>query len=143
MFSSTVFFRVQIRCRFHKKGILLENKSKFVSLKRILAIISLCLMLATYSDAQENRGPGDGGKLVKLYPNPATTSYVTFEIQRNYQKGLSIAIYNFLGKKVNETPNVGEKTTVALADFNRGMYIYHLTDASGKVIETGKFQVSR
>jgi hypothetical protein len=32
---------------------------------------------------------------------------------------------------------------VDLADFNRGVYIYHLRDLSGKIIESGKFQVSR
>ena len=79
---------------------------------------------------------------LKLYPNPAT-SYITFDLQKGYQKGLTITVFNFLGKKMIETPNVSEKTTLTLNDFNRGVYIYHLTDPSGKVIDTGKFQVSR
>ncbi len=82
-----------------------------------------------------------GGKLVKLYPNPAQ-SYVTFEVPKG-QKGVNIIVFNFLGKKMSESPNVTDKTTVSLTDFNRGMYIYHLTDASGKVLEMGKFQVSK
>lgn len=42
-----------------------------------------------------------------------------------------------------ESPNFNEKLTVDLAEFNRGVYIYHLRDANGKILESGKFQVSR
>lgn len=128
-----------------KNGILLENKSKFVSLKRILPILTLILFFATRSDAQASRGPlpeQPAGKIVKLYPNPAKT-YITFDFDKDQQKGRSITIYSFLGRKMYEAQNLSEKTTVALNDFNRGMYIYHLTDAAGKVIDSGKFQVSQ
>lgn len=122
----------------------MENKSKFVSLKRILPILSFVLLSTFYAQAQESRiAMQDGpGKIINLYPNPAR-SYVTFDIQKNFQKGLTISIYNFLGKKMIETANVSEKTTVTLTDFNRGLYIYHLKDQTGKVIDTGKFQVSQ
>jgi hypothetical protein len=112
-------------------------------LKRILPILLVILLSAIHPKAQETRGPGDGaGLMLKLYPNPAT-SYITFDLQKGHQKGLTIAVFNFLGKKMIESPNVNEKTTVPLTDFNRGVYIYHITDIAGKVIETGKFQVSR
>jgi hypothetical protein len=122
----------------------LENKSKFGSLKRILPILLITLLAAFSIRAQETRNPDPGafGKVVKLYPNPATT-YIVFDLQKSNQKGLSIVVYNFLGKKMYETQNVSEKTTVTLTDFARGVYIYHLTDQSGKVIDTGKFQVAR
>ena len=81
-------------------------------------------------------------RIIKLYPNPATT-YVTFDLQKGYEKGLSIQVYNFLGKKMYETQNATEKVTLDLAEFNRGVYIYHLRDLTGKIIESGKFQVSR
>ena len=42
-----------------------------------------------------------------------------------------------------ESQNINEKVTVDLAEFNRGVYIYHLRDLTGKLIESGKFQVSR
>ena len=88
-------------------------------------------------------GGGDNDRLVRLYPNPAT-SYITFDLQKNYKQGLSIQIYNgVLGKKMYEAANVSEKTTVTLNDFGRGIYIYHLIDNTGKIIESGKFQVSR
>lgn len=81
-------------------------------------------------------------KLIKLYPNPAV-AYVTFDIHKDISKGYSIQIYNFLGKKMNETQNIIQKTTVLLDEFNRGVYIYHLRDQNGKIIESGKFQVSK
>lgn len=123
----------------------MENKSKFVSLKRILPILTFVLLAAVQSNAQAGRGPLSelpGKMLVKLYPNPAKT-YITFDFEKDQQKGRSITIYSFLGKKMYEAQNLSEKTTIALNDFNRGMYIYHLTDAAGKVIESGKFQVTQ
>lgn len=81
-------------------------------------------------------------KIIKLYPNPAV-SYITFDFQKEFAKGYSIQIYNFLGKKMYENQSLTAKTTVTLGDFNRGVYIYHLRDQNGKIIESGKFQVSR
>lgn len=123
--------------------LLLENKSKFVSLRRILPILLFLGLVAFRSNGQESRVPDPANKIVvKTYPNPAT-SYIVFDLQRNYQKGLTIIVYNFLGKKMYETQNIPERTTLNLNDFNRGVYIYHLTDPTGRLIDTGKFQVSR
>ena len=103
-------------------------------------------MAAIYSHGQSSRSnpaTEGGDRIIKLYPNPAT-SYVTFDLQKANEKGLSIQVYNFLGKKMYENQSVTtEKVTVDLAEFNRGVYIYHLRDLSGKIIESGKFQVSR
>lgn len=123
----------------------MKNKSKFVSLKRILPILSIILLTAIHSQGQSTRNAPTSdaaGELVKLYPNPATT-YITFDLQQNYQKGMSIQVYHFLGRKMYETQNVAEKTTVNLNDYTRGVYIYHLRDQSGKLLESGKFQVSK
>lgn len=122
----------------------MKNKSKFDSLRRILPILFLVFLTAFCANAQDSRNPNpeELGKNVKLYPNPANT-YITFDLQKGYQKGLTIMVYNFLGKKMYESQNVAEKTTLTLTDFTRGVYIYHLTDQSGKVMHTGKFQVSR
>jgi hypothetical protein len=81
-------------------------------------------------------------KIIRLYPNPAV-SYIIFDFQKADTKGYSIQIYNFLGKKMYETQSVTEKTTVTLGEFNRGVYIYHLRDQGGKIIVSGKFQVSK
>jgi len=77
-----------------------------------------------------------------LYPNPATT-LITFDLQKGYEKGMSVQIYSFLGKKMHEIPNAPQKTFLDLTDFNRGLYMYHLLDAAGKVVESGKFQVTK
>jgi hypothetical protein len=131
-------------CTFRKISLLLKNKSKFVSLRRVLTILSFILLAAVSSYGQDTRTPNpDGpGKVLKIYPNPAT-SYITIDLQNNYQKGMTIAVYSFLGKKMYENQNVTEKTTLTITDFNRGIYVYHVTDQSGKVLFTGKFQVSR
>jgi len=122
----------------------LKNKSKFVSLRSVLLILSFVFLAAFYSIGQETRTPPPEvfGKVIKLYPNPAT-SYIVFDLQKGYQKGMTIVVYNFLGKKMYESQNVSEKTTLTLTDFTRGVYIYHLNDQSGKVMDTGKFQVTR
>ena len=123
-----------------------NNKSKFVSLRRILPILSFILLIAIQSQGQSSRtlpSAESQDRIVKLYPNPATT-YVTFDLQKNYRAGLTITVYNgVLGKKVFESANVPSKVTVDLSDFNRGVYIYHISDGGGRIIESGKFQVSR
>ena len=112
---------------------------------RILLILTIILLATTQSNAQVSRGPlaeQPAGKIVKLYPNPAK-SYITFDFDKDQQKGRTITIYSFLGKKMYEAQALTEKTTVTLNDYNRGMYIYHLTDAAGKIVESGKFQVTQ
>lgn len=81
-------------------------------------------------------------KIIKFYPNPATT-VINFEFQRGYDKSYNFHIYNLLGKKVLEINNVSQTNQVNLNDFNRGVYIFQLRDKSGKIIESGKFQVSK
>ena len=122
-----------------------NNKSKFVSLRRILTILSIILLIAIQSQAQSARSTGSSittDRIIKLYPNPATTN-ITFDLQKGYERGLSIQVYSFLGKKMYEGQNIPSKVTLDLAEFNRGLYMYHLIDNTGKVIESGKFQVTK
>jgi hypothetical protein len=79
-------------------------------------------------------------KIIKSYPNPAT-SFITFEFQRSYNIGYSIEVYNLPGKRVALASNISNKTTLQLQNFYRGVYMYKLVDRTGKVIESGKFQV--
>lgn len=81
-------------------------------------------------------------KLIKFYPNPATT-VINFEFQKGYDRSYNFQIYNFLGKKVLELNNVSVNNQVNLNDFNRGVYIFQLRDKTGRIIESGKFQVSK
>ena len=114
-------------------------------MKRIISILSFLIFATNYSIGQVAPSTPvreTEEKIIKLYPNPAV-AYVTFDIQKIFPKGYSIQIYSFLGKKMIENQNISSKTTVLLNDFNRGVYIYHLRDQNGKIIESGKFQVSK
>ena len=79
-------------------------------------------------------------KFIKFYPNPAVSD-INFEFQKGYDKSFSFQVYNFIGKKVFDTKTVTPKINIPLTDFYRGVYIYQLRDRSGKIIESGKFQV--
>ncbi len=121
------------------------NKSNFVSLKRVLPILSCILLTTVFSQGQTSRNspaPEGTERILKLYPNPAT-SYITIDFQKNVDKAYSILVYNFLGKKMYENQNLTGKTTIELTDYYRGIYIYHLLDMNGKILESGKFQVSK
>jgi len=102
------------------------------------------ILLLSFSGKSQDRNPGQEPTptIVKFYPNPAT-SIITFDFQSGYDKQLNLQIYNFIGKKVQEINNVTPKTIVNLNDFYRGMYIFQLKDKNGKVVDSGKFQVSK
>lgn len=44
-------------------------------------------------------------KIIKFYPNPATTM-INFDFQKDYNKSYSFQIFSFVGKKVFELNNV-------------------------------------
>ena len=83
-------------------------------------------------------------KVIKFYPNPAT-SFINFEFTNNIiEKTYILEIYSFVGRKIMEVPVSANKITLTFNnDFYRGLYIFHLRDKSGKVIDYGKFQVIR
>lgn len=112
-------------------------------MKKILLISSIILLTATYSQGQSRSPISDvTASILRFYPNPATT-FITIDFQRNIDRGHTIKLYNFLGKKVFEATNLTQKRTIDLSDYNRGVYIYQLFDKAGKLIESGKFQVSK
>jgi hypothetical protein len=87
--------------------------------------------------------PGNPGEIVvKTYPVPAT-SFINIELDKTNNSSYTLAVYNFLGRKMYEKQNFSQKTTITLDEYTRGVYIYHLTDASGRLVKTGKFQVSK
>ncbi|MGC4037234.1 MAG: T9SS type A sorting domain-containing protein [Chitinophagaceae bacterium] len=94
------------------------------------------------AQSQTSAPTGTPERIIKFYPNPAA-SLINFDFQKNYDKGYSIQVYNFLGKQVSDQKNVSPKTTLDVSDFNRGIYIYQLKDGNGKIVESGKFQVAR
>ena len=81
-------------------------------------------------------------KYLRFFPNPAI-SVINFEFTNGFDKNYSIQIYNFIGSKVIDTRTVTPKISIPLTDFYRGLYIYQLRDRTGKIIESGKFQVTK
>jgi hypothetical protein len=115
-------------------------------LKKSLLILSFLLITTFATEAQVKLASpvniGAQNPIVRFYPNPASAQ-ITFDFQHSYEKGYSLQVYNFLGRKMIEQNNVSDKTTINLTEFNRGVYIYKLFDKSGRLVETGKFQVSK
>jgi hypothetical protein len=110
---------------------------------KIFYTLSTILLLSLTGKSQDrNPGQEPTAPIVKFYPNPAT-SIITFDFQSGYDKSLNLQIFSFIGKKVQEINNVTPKTVINLSDFYRGMYIFQLKDKNGKVVESGKFQVSK
>ena len=110
---------------------------------KIFYALSTILLLTLQAKSQARNPGGDPvPAIVKFYPNPATSA-ITFDFQSGYDKNYNLQIYNFIGKKVQEITNITPKTTVNLNDFYRGIYIFQLKDKNGKVIDSGKFQVSK
>ena len=132
-----------LRCNEKKNLLFCANKVKFVLVIRFL-LISFILLTAVTSQGQSKRGPSPDAlqRILKVYPNPATT-FAKFEFQKSFDKGYTLQVINFIGKQVYEAKNISSTTTLDLSSYNRGVYIYQLKDQSGKVIESGKFQVSK
>lgn len=112
-------------------------------MKRFLLIVSIILLSTVHSKAQTGAfSEGNQSAILRFYPNPAT-SVITFDFQKNYDKGYTLLLYNFLGRKMLEQTNLPERTTIDLANFTRGVYVYQLRDRTGALVESGKFQVSK
>jgi hypothetical protein len=115
-------------------------------LKKLLLILTISLVSIAQAKAQNRLAPATEttvqATILRFFPNPATT-VITFDFQKSYEKGYSLQVYNFLGRKMIEQTNVADQTTINLTDFTRGVYIYKLFDKNGKLVETGKFQVSK
>ncbi|TWI90693.1 T9SS type A sorting domain-containing protein [Chitinophaga japonensis] len=108
-----------------------------------ICLLSFCCLTATAQStktlpAREMEG---GAKIVKLYPNPAS-SIINFEIQQhNNDRMYELIVYNFLGKQVDKLKNINARTTVDLGSYYSGVYIFQLRDREGNLVESGKFNV--
>ena len=79
-------------------------------------------------------------KYLKFYPNPAT-AVINFDLQKSTDAGISLVIFNFMGKKVYELKAATNHININLDNFFRGIYIYQLRNKNGQILESGKFQV--
>jgi hypothetical protein len=123
--------------------IVLKELTTFTYLKYLI-IISIILSGLTFTSFAQNKITAPNSdqivKLIKYYPNPATTA-INFEFIRGYSKSFSLQFYNFMGKKVLEITTPAQLTNLSLNSFYRGVYIFRLSDKNGNVIDSGKFQV--
>lgn len=115
-------------------------------LKKIMltGLLAACCWMVQAGDWNSNSPFEYPVKLVKCYPNPAT-SFINFDFNEKTEKFFSLQIYSFTGKKMADESVKSSKITITLGDeFYRGLYIYRLVDIrTGKIIDTGKFQVAK
>jgi len=112
-------------------------------MKKVYTILLLMVLIATTSFVVSNDPSNVGetkAKITNFYPNPAS-SFINFEFSKPLEKGHTIILYNFIGKKVSEIPVSSSKITVSLDGFFRGIYVFQLRNKAANIIESGKFQV--
>ena len=111
---------------------------------RIFYILLSIILLTSIQAKSQVRGPmpDQDHKVIKFYPNPAV-SYITFELAKEASKTFTLQIYSFLGRKVKDIPEVADKTTVQLSDLTRGLYTFQLKDETGRVTDSGIFQINK
>lgn len=126
-----------------KKTSILKKITNFTQLK-YLFIIPIYLFGLTFTSFAQNKIASINGdpsaKLIKYYPNPATTA-INFEFIQGYDKSFSLQLYNFMGKKVLDVNKLYQLNNLSLNGFYRGVYIFRLSDKNGNVVESGKFQI--
>ena len=111
---------------------------------RIFYILLSIILLTSFRANCQVRGPmpDQEHKVIKFYPNPAV-SYITFELVKDDNKTFTLQIYSFLGKMVKDIPEVSDKTTVQLSDLTRGLYTFQLKDQTGRITDSGIFQLNK
>lgn len=71
-------------------------------------------------------------KKLNLYPNPAN-NFISINSSVDYQ---SVVIYNEMGQQVAGFSNI---ETIAIEDWNKGLYFLQIKDINNQVIETASF----
>lgn len=108
------------------------------NIKHIIVCSVLACVIGINANAQ--RVNDQPIRVVQCYPNPATT-LINFEFNKSTEKFLSISIFNFIGKKVDEVRITNSRVTIPLDQYFRGLYFYQLKNREGRILESGKFQV--
>ena len=114
----------------------------FTLLKKLFTILSF-LIGACFTCFAQNK-PANAGdaaaKMIKFFPNPASSN-INFELQRGYDQSYKLLLFNFMGKEMEELTPSAQVINLSLNNFYRGIYIFQLRDKTGKIIESGRFQV--
>jgi hypothetical protein len=114
-------------------------------MQKLLLILFIAFSFAAKAQPPKSDAPpvfDAKERVIKFYPNPAV-SVISFEFQKAIERGYTLQIFNFLGKKVFEKTVLSQRNDVPLNDFFRGVYIFQLRDKAGRIIESGKFQVAK
>jgi hypothetical protein len=110
-------------------------------MKRIYLLLLMASL--TFGVFAQDRQPAREQVKVKFFPNPATT-VINFEFKKtNPEAVYTLQVYNFIGKKISEIVVANNRTTVSLDNYFRGVYIFQLRDKTGRIVESGKFQVAK
>jgi hypothetical protein len=112
---------------------------------RIFYILVSIILLTTTRAKSQVRGPilDPEHKVVKkFYPNPAV-SYIIFELDKEPNTTYRLEIFSFLGKMVKDIPDMVDHYTLNLSDLTRGLYTFQLRDKSGRITDSGIFQLNK
>ncbi len=114
-----------------------------------LTILLVCLVICSsfspdtnvyYNLFGLNEAPS---KIQRFFPNPAT-QYIQFDFDKSVDKSYTLEIYNFIGRKMSTSVINESKIIIYFNDnYYRGLYIFQLHDRTGRIVESGKFQVVR
>ena len=109
------------------------------------SLIALLIFLSVGVFAQKTLPQSSGApevKNIRFFPNPASTT-INFEFNSPVEKGFSLQIFSFLGRQVLTVPVTGSRISVNVSDLMKGVYIFQVRSANGRILATNKFQVSR
>jgi hypothetical protein len=112
---------------------------------RIFYILLSFILLSTTQAKSQARGPlpePEHKVVKKFYPNPAV-SYIIFELEKEPNQTYTLQVYSFLGKMVKDVPDIVDRYTVNVSDLTRGLYTFQLKDQSGRITDSGIFQVNK
>lgn len=119
--------------------------SIFEMLKRFFLILFISL---TGWAVQAQKQPvasatENANRLASLYPNPAIT-YINIDLRENFKFGMSVQIHSaIMGKMIFSTQLTQARYVLNVNDYPRGAYVYYLLDPSGKIVEAGKFLITK
>ncbi|MBL7913236.1 MAG: DUF3494 domain-containing protein [Bacteroidia bacterium] len=75
--------------------------------------------------------------VVKIYPNPFTTSLHIKVIDAELSNSIEMRLYNVLGEVVMTSSISKQITTVEIKDLASGIYLYKIVD-NNKIVQTGR-----
>jgi hypothetical protein len=76
---------------------------------------------------------------LKVFPNPTSD---VLNLEMDYNKAATVTILDITGRQIaTESFELG-KASVNVNSYNKGIYLYQVTNEEGKVVKAGKFTVN-